>query len=92
MLTLKSSLREYLARKVFKVKVRFYMLRDLNYGSSLYSIVGIFCFSLLCTGLYMSHGEGHAGAISLDKLFCSLLFNLGSVEFQVVYSFECVRC
>ena len=37
MLTLKSSLREYLARKVFKVKVRFYMFKGpelWGYGSS----------------------------------------------------------
>ena len=36
MLTFKSKLREYLARKVFKVKVRFYIIKKPEFGCSMY--------------------------------------------------------
>ena len=45
---------------------------------------------VLCSAVVNNEsGGGHAGAISLDKLFCSLLlWCLIIVKLQVVYSFE----
>ena len=45
----------------------------MSYGSSLYMVSSEFLyFSLLCTGLFLSHGL-HAGAISKDN--CSVVFS-----------------
>ena len=47
MLTFKSNLREYLARKVFKVKVRFYIIKKPEFECSM-DTVSLKAYAFLC--------------------------------------------